>query len=154
MGKQSSSQAKNTIKRSLFELISKSPTEKQKQQIWTYFGNKCAYCGIKLIREERKGHLDHIVPSADGGGNGMYNKLLACSKCNGDEKKDTDWETFLATKAKTKKIYNERYKRIKKWKENDNEIINKKTQEVFDTVIQRINQEYDSCVKVINSIKR
>ena len=50
-------------------------------------GFKCAYCGRGA--EETKLHVDHIIPIANGGGNGMDNLITACADCNLGKKDKT-----------------------------------------------------------------
>ena len=51
------------------------------------FESACAYCRKALDRSQRLGHIDHATT---GGGNQLGNLILACSRCNGDEKLDQD----------------------------------------------------------------
>ncbi|WP_313492895.1 HNH endonuclease [Psychrobacter faecalis] len=87
MAKVTPSMAKNQIKRSLLQVIDTHPNKSQKQQVWNYFDNKCAYCDIVIDPNSRKGHLDHLQAVKDGGTNEIYNFVLACNICNGDEKR-------------------------------------------------------------------
>lgn len=110
------SQARNAIKRSLKALIDPMPSKVEKNQIRSYFENKCAYCGCELKPKERKAHLDHVVAEADGGSNGLCNLILTCAICNGDEKRDMDWQTFLLQKCHGETAeYHQRYKKITTW---------------------------------------
>jgi len=43
---------------------------------------KCIYCGMSLPSYHH-GHLDHIVPVADGGSDEVSNLQLTCMPCNG-----------------------------------------------------------------------
>jgi hypothetical protein len=45
---------------------------------------------------QRRGHVDHATI---GGGNQLGNLILACSRCNGGEKRDQDWQAFLFLKT-------------------------------------------------------
>ena len=67
--------------------------------MWEYFVSACAFCGGNLKRSERKGHADHLVAASQGGRNHIFNRVLACSTCNGDEKLDADWVEFLKLKV-------------------------------------------------------
>jgi hypothetical protein len=49
-----------------------------------------------------------------GGGNHLGNLVLACSICNGDEKREQPWEDFLRTKASGSNLV-EREARIRAW---------------------------------------
>lgn len=53
--------------------------------------DRCAYCGVDL---RGGGELDHRVPLARGGSNGIANRSWACRTCNRD-KHDKTVEEFL-----------------------------------------------------------
>src|SRR3954447_10339878 len=88
------SNAKNRMRRVVNAIL--DPWPKDEQPIWDHFGSKCAYCGVELDRKARKAHMDHATA---GGGNHLGNLILACSVCNGDEKLDEDWRSFLERKV-------------------------------------------------------
>ena len=48
----------------------------------------------------RIGHLDHVIPASEGGSNHVSNFVLSCPGCNGDDKRELDWETFLVEVSK------------------------------------------------------
>lgn len=102
-------QAKNFMGKTVEEIIDPPPSKSDKTGIRKYFDNKCAYCGAVI--EPRKGHLDHAVPMD---GNHIGNLVLACATCNGDQKRETDWLTFLKTKA-SGQVLLQRKDQIKKW---------------------------------------
>ncbi len=77
---------KNMIRRSLRETIDPSPTKKEETRIWDFFNSECAYCGKKLRKINKEGHIDHLVPSALGGANHISNRVLSCADCNEKEK--------------------------------------------------------------------
>ena len=85
-------QARKAIKDSLVEIVDGPPSERQIEEMWRYFNNACAFCGGKLVREDRKGHYDHLVPISRGGLNHISNRVLVSWKCNGDRKRETNWE--------------------------------------------------------------
>ncbi|WP_201592659.1 HNH endonuclease [Psychrobacter fozii] len=117
MAKVTPSMAKNQIKRSLLQIVDSHPNKVQKQQIWHYFDNKCAYCDIGIEHISRQGHLDHLLAVQDGGSNDVYNFVLACHICNGDEKRETPWREFLMNKCErlSESIYIERLAKIEVW---------------------------------------
>jgi 5-methylcytosine-specific restriction endonuclease McrA len=152
MGKQTPSQAKNTIKRSLFEIISPAPTDKEKKEIWEYYEYSCAYCGRELKKDERKGHLDHIKPISNGGTNSKYNLLLSCSICNGDEKRDMDWDEFLKEKNTNINEYNRRKTSIEIWKARDQFAIDDKVLSDVNELITEAIVNYDLFVEKVRGI--
>lgn len=88
--------AKNKIRRSLLAIIDPHPSPREVDKLWTHFESKCAYCGDVIPRESRTGHLDHVLASAAGGNNSIYNSVLSCARCNGDDKREEDWRAFLS----------------------------------------------------------
>jgi hypothetical protein len=115
MAKYTASQAKNLVKRSLRRVLDPGPVPSEIDQLWAHFLSACSYCGATLTRDERDGHLDHLVPTSRGGTNEIFNHVLACGKCNGDEKRDAEWEAFLASKATNGEVLAERRGRIADW---------------------------------------
>ena len=110
------SQARNAIKRSLKALIDPKPNKAEKEKIWTFFESQCAYCGCELNPKERQAHLDHVVAESDGGSNRLCNLILTCAICNGDEKREMDWQTFLLQKCQGETAdYHLRHKKITTW---------------------------------------
>jgi hypothetical protein len=102
--------AKNSMARAVESIL--DPWPASMHPIWDFFGSECAYCGVKLIRGERLGHIDHATSKA---GNHMGNLVLASSVCNGDEKLDTDWREFLEEKVSDHGLRQERIERIERW---------------------------------------
>jgi 5-methylcytosine-specific restriction endonuclease McrA len=115
MGKMTPSQAKNAIRRALAGIVDPHPSQSQVHTIWEYFGHACAYCGRELKRSDRDGHIDHLVSTGVGGSNSLGNCVLACGPCNGDEKRDEHWETFLRKKASDPELFAARHNRIQEW---------------------------------------
>ena len=115
MAKNTPSMAKNMIRRSLLAVIDPHPSKSEIDQLWKYFQSSCAYCGIEILRESRTGHLDHVVSSAMGGSNSIYNHVLSCSICNGDDKREESWQSFLPRKAIDQNLLTERHSRIAQW---------------------------------------
>ena len=137
MSEESVSSVKNSIKRNLSRIISKSPTSKERKEIILFFDNKCAYCGKDLSNE--KGHLDHLITYDNYFINDKYNRVLACLKCNSYEKRDKKWDVFLEEKCGGKnKTYFERKTKIENW-------INNKTEDVPQELIEK-------CIEINNEI--
>lgn len=80
--------------------------------VWDFFGSACAYCGRGLDRERREGQTDHAAPE---GGNHIGNLVLACSACNGDEKREMGWRKFLRLKNPDEATYERRAAQIDEW---------------------------------------
>ena|ERR1035437_281387 len=112
MPRSSIGQAKNTVRRALRAIIDREPAEKDITRLWDYFESACAYCGLKLVRSDRKGHADHLVHN---GPNHISNRVLSCWTCNGDEKRDRDWIEFLKQKVSDAGILSARRERIERW---------------------------------------
>ena len=148
--------AKNQIKRSLLQVIDTPPTKAQKQQIWHYFNNECAYCGIAIDPDGRQGHLDHLLSVQDGGSNEIYNFVLACNICNGDEKREMPWRIFLKSKCKdlSKTICAERLTRIEKWQQQsiisqlDTDFIDK-----INVIIEQAKINFDESVQQMRELR-
>jgi len=94
------SQARNAIKRSLKALIDPKPNKAAKEKIWQFFDYQCAYCARKLSPKDRNAHIDHVIAESDGGSNQLCNLILTCAICNGDEKREMEWQTFFYKSAK------------------------------------------------------
>lgn len=63
-----------------------------------YAGQPCHYCGAKADT------VDHIVPLAIGGTNGVYNLVPACRACNlakGDQSRPDHCDTCAAAFKRT-----------------------------------------------------
>ena len=148
------SQARNAIKRSLKALIDPKISKADKTTIWQYFENSCAYCGFGLNTNERKAHIDHVIPESEGGSNRLCNLILSCSTCNGDEKRDMPWQNFLATKYDVKsKKYKQRYDKITAWFElqQGSATITNAQQAQLKSAFDEINASYS---KVVEQIKQ
>lgn len=117
-GKKSSktpSQARNDILTCLNEIVDPF-TDKDKDAVWAYFDNHCAYCDDFIERKSRNGHMDHLVSKKDNGLNHISNRVLACNICNGDHKRDTAWEDFILTRKGNTKDHACRISKIKDWR--------------------------------------
>jgi len=115
MPKDTPSMAKNKMRRSLVAIYDPHPSRIEVNELWEYFGSRCAYCGAPMERESRIGHLDHLVPSSDGGSNNIHNHALSCPRCNGDEKREELWQSFVARKSENSSVYEKRYAKIEYW---------------------------------------
>jgi hypothetical protein len=107
--------AKNAMRRAVEELLSRPLTASEKNRIWDYFDSRCAYCDKLIDRVARHGHMDHLDCSADGGGNYIRNRVLACKECNGNEKREGDWQEFLRSKCSDPASFKLRRQKILAW---------------------------------------
>ncbi len=115
MPKDTPSMAKNKMRRSLVAIYDPHPTKSDVNELWAYFESSCAYCGAHIERESRTGHLDHLVSSSEGGSNNIHNHALSCARCNGDEKREEPWRSFLARKTENTAAHKEREAKIEQW---------------------------------------
>ena len=115
MPKMTAGYAKNTIRRALRAVVDPEPSEKEVAEIWEFFSCACAYCGRRLKQRAREAHVDHLVPATAAGTNHISNRVLSCSRCNGDEKGDKPWLDFLCDKTKDQTLLKNRRKRIEDW---------------------------------------
>jgi hypothetical protein len=106
------SQAKNIMRRTLSEIVDSGLTRSQKDELWLHFDGKCAFCAEPIDRSSRTGHVDHLETD---GGNGPRNRVLACARCNGDEKRDRDWREFLDEKSESVEVLAQRRSIIDSW---------------------------------------
>ena len=125
MGKKSLSQAKNDIRTCLIEIVDPSPNKSERDRLRGFFNHRCAYCGTKINQKSRKGHLDHLTAKKKGF-NHISNRVLACSRCNGDDKRENPWRTFINSKG-TKREIQTRISKIEQWaKDNEMPVKEKK----------------------------
>ena len=115
MAKDTPSMAKNKIKRSLVAVYDPPPTKKEIDGLWEYFNSCCVYCNQHIERSSRTGHLDHMLAASEGGSNSIHNFALSCAKCNGDDKREESWDTFLKRTAPSPSVYENNHKAIEHW---------------------------------------
>ncbi len=152
--KHTPSMAKNHIKRCLRGLLDPYPSGDDLDLIWDYFLSACAYCGKTIDRKSRLGHLDHAVSASNGGGNNIYCHVLACSICNGDEKREESWDRFLAIKcASDEKSFVLRREKIEGWLSLGTKILtnNQKRAEVEAIISDALKVLSDSVVVLISA---
>lgn len=107
--------AKNAMRRAIADLYYRPLTTTEKDRIWKYFDSRCAYCYRRIDRALRHGHMDHLDCSASVGGNYIRNRVLACKECNGNEKREKNWKTFLRSKCADTKTFDRRKNKILEW---------------------------------------
>ena len=106
------SYVKNIIRRSLREVVDPSPSKKDERKIWEFSNFECAYCGKKLRKEHKEGHIDHLVTSSLGGSNYISNRVLSCASCDEKEKLDMSGEKFLIQKNPNQNLLTKRKEKI------------------------------------------
>ena len=111
----SNAYVKNIMNRRISELLEPSPNQKEKKQLRAFFQNLCVFCGAKLGEAKGDTHFDHLVAASAGGRNGLSNRVISCSRCNVEEKRDGDWEPFLHTKCLDDQTFVARRQQILNW---------------------------------------
>src|SRR5690349_21714219 len=150
MAKDSPSMAKNKIRRSLVAILDPHPSMRETDELWSYFNSSCAYCGALIERSSRVGHLDHLVSSAFGGSNDIHNHVLSCGRCNGDEKREEDWQTFLSRKAASAELAETRRAHIRGWLSRARlRPLSADTASQAEAIIQEALANYETAVKRI-----
>ena len=108
-------QARNAIRKALWSVLDRRPRKSEVDALWVFFESKCAYCGTQLDRSKREGHIDHLLAAASRGSNHISNCVLACGRCNGDNKREMAWELFLRSINKNDDDFALRRDRIMNW---------------------------------------
>ncbi|HWX55548.1 MAG TPA: HNH endonuclease signature motif containing protein [Verrucomicrobiae bacterium] len=131
--------------------MDKEPSAREVAVLWTHFDSKCAYCGMQLARAGRTGHLDHLEASRSIGRNHISNRVLACNICNGDEKREADWEHFLALKCGAdEQAHEARRERILQWRAKC-----KASPTIDGKIIAQVQQSVEACNALLeNESKR
>jgi hypothetical protein len=149
--------AKNTVRRCLRGIVDPYPSRKRLSALWDYFGSRCAYCGKSLERTGRHGHRDHLLAFKNGGGSDLGNLVLACRECNGDEKRDGDWLTFLRLKNPERKAFAEKKRRIEKWMALNvagRRMIPKRTRKAVEGAVAKAWSALDAAVAELRELKK
>jgi len=151
------SQARNAIKK-IKAIIDPKPSKAEKQQIWQHFENQCAYCGCELNPNERQAHLDHLVAESEGGSNRLCNLILTCAVCNGDEKRELDWQTFLRQKCQKDNMgetqeYQQRYNKITNWvtKQGSSAVLSNEQQVQLESAFNKVDALYSDVVEQLRN---
>lgn len=153
--KDTPSMAKNKIRRSLLAIIDPHPKPTEVTDLWAYFDSSCAYCGLAISRDSRTGHIDHVVSSALGGSNSVYNHVLSCARCNGDEKREEPWESFLARKANDPAMLTTRHSKILSWlARNASAPLQAQIRARADAIISNAIDNFDSAVKELRVLRK
>jgi 5-methylcytosine-specific restriction endonuclease McrA len=156
MGKMTPSVAKNAIKRALRGIVDPHPNATQIHRVWAFFESSCAYCGRSLVRGNRDAHIDHLVSLGAGGSNALANFVLSCSICNGDEKREENWESFLRRKAPDDVTHDIRRKRIDTWIANcsDGPVCDPSVLSAVDREVDQAIAAFDAALRNIRALKQ
>jgi HNH endonuclease len=141
------SQVKNLMRRSLWFLIDPDPQPEDRTRCIEFFGNACAYCCESIER----GDLDHLVSAAKGGRNHISNRVFACKRCNAEQKRDKDWDDFLAEICGRGVVYDARRARILEWVQASDSAfpIPTATLALFEQAAESATSAYDDACKRI-----
>lgn len=155
MPKDTPSMAKNKMRRCFAAILDPHPPEKEIDKLWEFFQSSCAYCGISIDRASRTGHLDHVISTSSGGNNGIHNHVLSCSRCNGDEKREELWETFLLCKVASTELALERKAKIEAWLHGapDRQNLSEESRAIADQAIHNAMQSFDQAVEVLRRLR-
>ncbi|MFV3334766.1 HNH endonuclease [Pseudomonas sp. NY15437] len=155
MAKHSPSIARNQIRRSLMAIIDPYPTADELAMLWKHFSNRCAYCDVEVSKEARDGQVDHIISAALGGKNGVHNHVLACGRCNGDEKRELDWLTFLEQKIPDQAVRDQRQQKIIAWIGDgaDQSKLSEVQEEQVAEIIKQALQAFDVAVTAMRELR-
>ena len=100
-------------RRVFWAALEKDISKIERSAMAQFFDSTCAYCGDAL---KPRWHADHIVSIDQGGFNHVSNRVPACARCNGNEKRERNWEEFLRHKCGTdQQLFNKRQQRILDW---------------------------------------
>jgi hypothetical protein len=145
------SQTKNYIRKALWKAADPAPSAKQVQALWEHFQSSCAYCGRPLQKKERKAHIDHLDAN---GRNHISNRVIACNLCNGDEKREQNWEEFLVKKCSDTELLQSRRDRILSWQQRceQPQAMNEEVAAKIEASIVRCYQVLDDCYKEVKQI--
>jgi len=145
---------KNMIRRSLREVVDPSPSKSDERKMWEFFNSECAYCGKKIRKENKEGHIDHLISCSKGGSNQITNRVLSCASCNEKEKLDMYWEEFLAQKNPDKNILTKRKEKILAWQRLHKQVsFNKKILEKIESISDKLVAYYDKKVRYIRGLR-
>jgi HNH endonuclease len=156
MAKHTPSIAKNQMRRCLRAIIDPHPTTAEIAELWEYFQRSCAYCGGVLSHSDRTGQLDHVVAHSKGGTNSIFNHVLSCGPCNGDEKREQHWENFLAQQESNVEVQKMRHSRIKFWLDRhvDKSLFPADVQQEIDALEKAATDNFDIYVQSMRELRQ
>lgn len=156
MPKNTPSMAKNQMNRCFHAILDLHPSRVDVAQLWKFFKSSCAYCGVRIKASERNGHLDHVLAHAEGGSNNVHNYVLSCARCNGDEKRELDWKTFLDVRVSDESLRQARRTHIEEWMQRAPEghsLVSPEVQQAANLIIARATKEFDVAVEQLRSLR-
>jgi len=147
MSKLTPSQVKNLIRRGIRVLVDPEPEPIERKRVIAFFDHCCAYCGCTV--ETGKGDLDHLLSSSLGGRNHISNRVFSCKPCNAEQKRDKDWEIFLAEKHRDPAAFAAAHDKIKAWVQSAGDIRPLKPEilEMLDEESRRVTAAYDDACR-------
>lgn len=156
MPKDTPAMAKNKMRRCFAAILDPHPSKSEVDSLWEYFEGTCAYCGVKIERASRTGHLDHVQAASDGGSNNIHNHVLSCARCNGDEKREETWAAFLAKKAKDAETISARKMKIETWlsKEQRGPALDAQQKAQVEKIVTTALESFDLAVEQLRKIRR
>ena len=157
MAKHTPSMAKNQMKRCMNAILDPHPSSAEVKTLWQYFDSSCVYCGKKLLVEDRNGHLDHIIAQSEGGTNNIHNFLLACGRCNGDEKRELDWKEFLEQKATSDSERETQYNKVIAWMKQapaDLQVLDAETLRQASEITAQAMRDFDTAVEKLRALRK
>jgi hypothetical protein len=145
------SQVKNIMRRGLRLLIDPNPEPEQRAQCVEYFGHICAYCDDDVAKGQ--GDLDHLLSSAKGGRNHISNRVFSCKRCNAEEKREKQWESFLLDKYGPGPVFNERRSKILGWVAIAGDVppLSDEMLEILEAQSRAVVAGYDEACKMIRA---
>jgi CRISPR/Cas system Type II protein with McrA/HNH and RuvC-like nuclease domain len=153
MPKATPAYVKNIIRRSFQEIIDPSPKKEDKERIWKFFNNKCAYCGKTLSKLQKEGHIEHVLPTSLSGPNQIRNLVLSCADCN-EEKLDGSWHEFILKKNQDLNIMRERLAKIQEWQKLNEELsLSKDKIDKIEKLADLVAMHYDMKVKEAKNLR-
>jgi HNH endonuclease len=154
MARNTPSMTRNAMERCFATILDQSPSRSAIAKLWEYFDSCCAYCGTKLDRQSRTGHLDHALASSDGGSNSIYNYVLSCGTCNGDEKRGEEWQAFLTKKVVDPDLALIRKYRIEAWISRDRTIaLDSRTGVEAEQIVDRALRAFDEAIERLRLLR-
>ncbi|NOY92973.1 MAG: HNH endonuclease [Deltaproteobacteria bacterium] len=141
------------MRRSISEIVDPGLTRLEKDLLWKHFGASCAFCGEGIERASRTGHVDHLE---SGGGNGPRNRVLACARCNGDEKREREWREFLSEKCMNAEVLAARRALIETWVARHsarNRTMSAETEDALRDAERLVDDFHAACTRLRRAVK-